>query len=169
MPDKETDLAAMWRRFLGDMETGVNAFAGKAMESEGFSRMMNQTGGLSMAAQKAFGEAMEKYLAGMNLPSRAQLASFGDRLQAIENHLFEIKATLHEMGRAGAASEDGAASAPKPPRTRRPATDGQRGCQARRRRPRNQFRTASRPKCSGRSSAASKASNISPPQGRRWA
>jgi hypothetical protein len=127
MPDKANDMVAMWHRFLGDMETGVNSFANKAMESEGFSRVMNQTGGVSMAAQKAFGEAMEKYLTGMNLPSRAQLVNLGDRLQAIESHLAEIKAMLHQTGRSGDALQNGAAGIPKPPRTRRPASDGEKG------------------------------------------
>ena len=127
MPDKANDPAAIWRGFLGDLETGFNSFANKAMESEGFSRVMNQAGGASMAAQKALGEAMEKYLTGMNLPSRTQFIAMGERLQGIENQLVEIKAMLHQIGQSGGAAEDGAAGVRKPPRTRRPPARGEPG------------------------------------------
>ena len=128
MPDKANDPAAIWRGFLGDLETGFNSLAGKAMESEGFSRVMNQAGGASMAAQKALGEAMEKYLTTMNLPSRAQFIAMGERLQGIENQLVEIKAMLYQMGQdGGGVAEDGAAGARKPPRTRRPPSRGEPG------------------------------------------
>jgi hypothetical protein len=127
MPDKANDPAAIWRGFLGDLETGFNSFANKAMESEGFSRVMNQAGGASMAAQKALGEAMEKYLTSMNLPSRAQFTAMGERLQGIENQLVEIKAMLYQMGQGGEAAEDGGAGARKPPRTRRPPSHGEPG------------------------------------------
>jgi hypothetical protein len=127
MPDKANDPAALWRGFLGDLESGFNSFANKAMESEGFSRAMNQAGGASMAAQKALGEAMEKYLTSMNLPSRTQFINMGERLQGIENQLIEIKAILHEMRQADGTGEQGAADVRKPPRTRRPQSRGEPG------------------------------------------
>jgi hypothetical protein len=127
MPDKANDPAAIWRGFLGDLETGFNSFANKAMESEGFSRVMNQAGGASMAAQKALGEAMEKYLTSMNLPSRTQFIAMGERLQGIENQLVEIKAMLHQMGQSGGAAEDGGAGVRGPPRTRQPPSRGEPG------------------------------------------
>ena len=127
MPDKANDPAAIWRGFLGDLESGFNSFANKAMESEGFSRVMNQAGGASLAAQKALGEAMEKYLTSMNLPSRAQFIAMGERLQGIENQLVEIKTMLHRMAQDGGTAEEGAAGARKPPRTRRPQSRGEPG------------------------------------------
>lgn len=119
MAEKINDPVAMWQRLLGDMETGFNAFANKTMQSEDFSRAMNQAGNVSMAAQKALAEGMERYLTGMNLPSRAQLAHLGERLQAIETQLHEIKALLHQMHGASAAAGSASATA-RPPRTRRP-------------------------------------------------
>ena len=124
MPDKANDPAAIWRGFLGDLESGFNSFANKAMESEGFSRVMNQAGGASMAAQKALGEAMEKYLTSMNLPSRAQMVSMAERLQSIEGQLNEIKAMLHQMRNNSGAPQGGSSAAPRPPRTRRPPAAG---------------------------------------------
>jgi hypothetical protein len=125
MPDKANDPAAIWRGFLGDLETGFNSFANKAMESEGFSRAMNQAGGASIAAQKALGEAMEKYLTSMNLPSRTQFIAMGERLQGIENQLVEIKAMLHQMGQDGGMADNAGGGVRRPPRTRQPPSRGE--------------------------------------------
>ena len=63
---------------------------------------------------------MEKYLASMNLPSRAQMIGMAERLQSIEGRLNEIRSLLHagasQFGRSGRA----ATGAPRPPRTKRP-------------------------------------------------
>lgn len=119
MSNQSNDPADVWRTMLAEMEKGYNAFANQAMGSQEFSRVMNQAGNASFGAQKALGDLMEKYLTGMNLPSRAQLTNMGERLQAIESQLNEIKALLYRThGDANAAS--GLASLPKPPRTKRP-------------------------------------------------
>src|SRR5947207_4442062 len=117
MADKSNDPAAIWQNLLGEMEKGFNAFANQAMASPEFSKVVNQVGGVSAGAQKQLGELMEKYLTSMNLPSRAQLANFGERLQAIEGQLNEITALLRQLQGGTAAAGGGAA---KPPRTRRP-------------------------------------------------
>src|SRR5450432_376467 len=97
MADKSNDPVAMWQNMIGEMEKGFNAFAGKAMESPEFSKVVNQVGGVTAGAQKHLGEMMEKYLVGMNLPSRSQMVGMAERLQAIEGQLNEIKALLHQM------------------------------------------------------------------------
>ena len=122
MPNQSNDPAEVWRTFLAEMEKGFNSFANRAMGSQEFSRAMNQAGGATFGAQKALGDLMERYLISMNLPSRAQLTNMGERLQAIENQLGEIKALLHRThGDCHAApSPADLAPVPKPPRTRRP-------------------------------------------------
>ena len=89
MADKSNDPVAMWQNMLGEMEKGFNSFAGKAMESPEFSKVVNQVGGVTAGAQKQLGDLMEKYLVGMNLPSRAQMVSMAERLQSIEGQLNE--------------------------------------------------------------------------------
>jgi hypothetical protein len=121
--DKSSDPVAIWHDLLGEMEKGFNAFANQAMASPQFSKAVNQVGGASAGAQKQLGELMEKYLTSMNLPSRAQLSNFGERLQAIEARLNEITVLLHQLnskagGQAGPAG--GAPPVTRPPRTRRP-------------------------------------------------
>jgi hypothetical protein len=90
------------------------------MASPQFSKVVNQVGGATAGAQKQLGDLMEKYLVGMNLPSRAQMVSMAERLQSIEGQLNEIKALLHQMHSNPGAPEGGTAGVPKPPRTRRP-------------------------------------------------
>ena len=118
MADKSNDPVAIWQNMIGEMEKGFNAFAGKAMASPEFSKVMNQVGSVGAGAQKQLGELMEKYLTSMNLPSRAMMIGLGERLQSIESQLNEIKALLHQAHTSSGVAATPAA--PKPPRTRRP-------------------------------------------------
>lgn len=119
MADKGNDPFAVWQTMLGEMEKGFNAFANQAMASPEFSKTMNQAGGATAGAQKQLSEAMEKYLVGVNMPSRAQMVDMAVRLQSIEAQLAEIKALLvQERGSAGPQAPGPAT--PRPPRTKRP-------------------------------------------------
>lgn len=120
MATKGSDPLELWHTMLGEMEKGFNAFANQAMASPEFSRTMNQVGGVAAGAQKQFGDLMERYLVAMNLPSRAQLTAMGERLQAVEAQLHEIKALLQQVHHNSAASEQTVVAMPRPPRTRRP-------------------------------------------------
>lgn len=122
MPTQSNDPAEIWRTLLAEMEKGFNSFANQAMGSQEFSRVMNQAGGVTFGAQRSLGELMERYLSSLNLPSRAQLVNMGERLQAIETQLNEIKAMLHsnQQRAATTAAPEGLPPLPKPPRTRLP-------------------------------------------------
>ena len=120
MADKSNDPVAIWQTMIGEMEKGFNSFANQAMASPEFSKVVNQVGGVSAGAQKQLGELMEKYLAGMNLPSREQMIGMAERLQSIEGQLSEIKAMLYQMQRTNGINEGGSTGAPRPPRTKRP-------------------------------------------------
>ena len=62
---------------------------------------------------------MERYLTGMNMPSRTQMVDFGDRLQSIERDVSEIKMMLRHLVQPTAAG-DPALAPPRPARTKRP-------------------------------------------------
>ena len=124
MAEKSNDPVAIWQNMLGEMEKGFNSFANQAMASPEFSKVVNQVGGVSAGAQKQLGDLMEKYLVGMNLPSRAQMASMAERLQSIEGQLNEIKALLYQAQQGSGAPTGGPATAPRPPRTKRPPPAG---------------------------------------------
>ncbi|OAF11257.1 hypothetical protein [Bradyrhizobium neotropicale] len=122
MTDKMNDPVALWQRMIGEMEKGFNSLATKAMETPEFSQAMNRAGGAAAGAQKQFGDLMEKYLLSMNLPSREQMTGIAERLQSIEGQLGEIKSMLSQMSAASGGSQIGAA--PRPPRTKRPPSEG---------------------------------------------
>ena len=122
MADKPNDPVQLWHSMLAEMEKGFNAMATQVMGSEQFSKTAHQLTGASVGAQKTMGDMMERYLVGMNMPSRAQMVSMGERLQTIEAQLNEIKAVLYRAY-PDAMSEDGAATS-RPPRTRQPPSAG---------------------------------------------
>ena len=122
MTDKTNDPVAMWQKMVGEMEKGFNSFATKAMETPEFSQAMNRAGGAAAGAQKQFGDLMEKYLLSMNLPSREQMTGIAERLQAIEGQLGEIRSMLSQMSANSTGSPID--SAPRPPRTKRPPSEG---------------------------------------------
>jgi hypothetical protein len=122
MTDKITDPVALWQKMVGEMEKGFNSFATKAMETPEFSQAMNRAGGAAAGAQKQFGDFMEKYLLSMNLPSREQMTGIAERLQAIEGQIGEIRSMLNQMSASSSVSSIDAA--PRPPRTKRPPSEG---------------------------------------------
>lgn len=119
MSDKPNDPVQVWHTMLAEMEKGFNAMANQVMGSEQFSRVTHQVTGASVGAQKTVGDLMERYLVSMNLPSRAQMVNMGERLNAIEGQLNEIRALLNRV-HADVASQGNGLAAPKPPRTRQP-------------------------------------------------
>jgi hypothetical protein len=124
MADKSNDPVAIWQTMVGEMEKGFNAFANQAMASPEFSKAVNRVGGVTAGAQKQLGDLMEKYLATMNLPSRAQMVGMAERLQSIEGQLHEIKAMLQQMQPGSGAPQGVSAAVAKPPRTKKPPPAG---------------------------------------------
>ena len=124
MVDSSNDPLALWRKMIGEMEKGFNAFANQAMTSPQFSKAMNQASGATAGAQKQLSDLMEKYLLAMNLPSRAQMVGMAEQLQSIEAQLNEIK-TLLLQANNNAGAPQGDPAAPKPQRARRPPPAGE--------------------------------------------
>ncbi len=122
MAHKGGDPFQVWRDVLGEMEKSMNSIGSQAMETPEFSRVMNQIGGLSAGAGKAFGDAMERYLQSINVPSRAQVVSLAEQLRNIEGQLADIKSLLMRVH--GDASGAPVSDVPRPPRTRQPKPAG---------------------------------------------
>ncbi|PIT06311.1 hypothetical protein TSA1_26235 [Bradyrhizobium nitroreducens] len=123
MTDKTNDPVAMWQKMVGEMEKGFNSFANQAMSSPEFSQAVNRAGGVAAGAQKQLGELMEKYLVSMNLPSREQVTGLAERLQSVEAQIGEIKSMLSQMA-ANSGISQGSDGTPRPPRTKRPPSEG---------------------------------------------
>src|SRR5262245_47044897 len=110
-----TDPAAIWRDLVSQWEKGVNEFANKAMSSAEFSQAMHQATSGSLGLQQSLGDLIGKYLTALNLPSRAEMVSIGERLTAIEATLNRIAVAVERMSPDAPAAERG----PRPPRTKR--------------------------------------------------
>lgn len=114
-----------FRDLVGQWERGVNQIANEAMGNEQFSRLMHGATSAAAGAKAGLGEAMERYLATMNLPSRADIVGIGERLQAIEAQLNRLSEIVATMATAESASGHAATRlAPKPKRTRKPPPRG---------------------------------------------
>jgi hypothetical protein len=114
MPDRASaDPLAVWRNMVSQWEKSVNEVANKNMATDQFSGSMNQVMNASLQAQAALGEVMAKYLAGLNLPSRADLLALGEQLGAIESRLATIAVLLERNGAVEPAVKT-------PKRTKRP-------------------------------------------------
>jgi hypothetical protein len=115
------DPAAAWRDLVGQWEKNFNELANRTMGSDEFSKAVNQAMGLTAGMQTSLSEAMGRYLASLNLPSRAEMAGIGERLNAIEERLDRVVDLLQ---RPAGAKPGGATAIPKPPRTKRPPDRG---------------------------------------------
>jgi SMC interacting uncharacterized protein involved in chromosome segregation len=103
------DPLGLWREMLGQWERGLNTVANEAAGSSEFSRAMHQATATGLRMQQAAGEAMEKALAALNLPSRNDILALHERLGRIE-------AAIERLTPAPAEAPPAAAT----PRTRRP-------------------------------------------------
>jgi hypothetical protein len=121
MAERSTpDPAAIWRDLVSQWEKGVNELANKAMGSAEFSRAMNQATSGSLGLQQSLGDLIGKYLMALNLPSRAEMVSIGERLTAIEATLNRIAVSVERLDPNATAAERGV----RPPRTKRAPARG---------------------------------------------
>jgi len=131
MPDNApVDPFAAWRDIVSQWEKSVNSLANREMASDQFSGSMNQMMNVMLRAQQSVGDAMIKYLAALNLPSRADLVALGEQLGSIESQLSRIAVAIERQAQPAASPSPSAASpngappsaAPPSPRTSQPRT-----------------------------------------------
>jgi len=107
------DPLGLWRDMLGQWERGLNSVANQAMGSDEFSRAMHQVTSLGLRMQQSVGEAMEKSLRALNLPSRGDLIAISERIGRIEETLARIES-------AQSTAQPALVDKPRPARTRQP-------------------------------------------------
>jgi TolA-binding protein len=114
------DFGDIWRDLLRRWEDAGNSLGADAMKTAEFSQAMNRATGLSVAAQSMFEQAFSKHLVTMNVPTRADVSSLAERLQAMEGRIEEIHLMLNERQGNNAPSD----RRTKPTRNRRPPSAG---------------------------------------------
>jgi hypothetical protein len=104
------DPLQMWRKAIAKLESGGNALANRAMDSNEFSSALHQIANLSLGMQQTFEKVLGTYLKKANLPSRAEIVELSHALQRIESKLDRLLPT-----------EPTPDPRPRPARTRVPA------------------------------------------------
>jgi hypothetical protein len=68
-------------------------------------------------------EAMGQYFSALNLPTRTDVISQGERLSSIEERLTSIEASLARLAGAGDAPDGASIRIQRPPRTKQPLSE----------------------------------------------
>jgi hypothetical protein len=116
------DPFAAWRDWLDQTERQLNSYFNQVMGTEQYARFLGQFNDLSLNMQKNMGEAMGRYFASLNLPTREDLAALGQRLASIEQRVAAMERNNPSVGLAGSGPVP--AATPRPPRTKRPPSPG---------------------------------------------
>jgi polyhydroxyalkanoic acid synthase PhaR subunit len=117
------DPFAAWRDWLDQAERQLNSYFNQVMGTEQYTRFLGQFNDFSLNMQKNMSEALTRYFASLNLPTREDLAVLGQRLNALEQRVGAIERgnpPADVVSRATVSS----AAAPRPPRTRKPPASG---------------------------------------------
>ena len=118
------DPFAAWRDWLDQTERQLNNYFNQVMGTEQYARFLGQFGEFSLNMQKNMGEAIGRYFASLNLPTKEDLAALGERLRALEERVASIERSSPALAPAGSAAAL-ASSTPRPPRTKKPLESGE--------------------------------------------
>ncbi len=119
------DPFAMWRDWLSNSERQWNSFLNDAMATDEFGRNMGRMMDVYLAMQKNLNEVMGRYFSALNVPTRTDVMTLGNRLGEIESRLDGIEGAVKALApRPSLAVSPSAvaAAAARPPRTKKPAT-----------------------------------------------
>ena len=119
------DPLAMWRDWLSNSERQWNSFLNDAMATDEFGRNMGRMMDVYLAMQKNLNEVMGRYFSALNVPTRTDVMTLGNRLGEIESRLDGIEGAVKALApkpSLAASSSAVAAAAARPPRTKKPAT-----------------------------------------------
>jgi hypothetical protein len=109
---------AAWRAFVTQSEQQWNAFLNQAMGSDQYSQTLGRMMEMYAGMQKTMADQMARYLGALNMPTRSDIMTLGDRLAMIEDRLAAIERMLARVD--GLAPGGGAGQAGRPPRTKQP-------------------------------------------------
>ena len=112
---KSLDPFSLVRDLVSQLEKGFNEVANPIMKSDGFSQGANKAMSAAMVAKKLAQDLTQRYFEALNIPSRSDIVALTDRLQALEDRMINMQATLDRV--AGSSSRPALAA---PSRTRKP-------------------------------------------------
>ena len=119
--DKIPDPAQMWREWVDQAERQWNSVLTDFMGTEQFGEASGKMMEAFLGVQASMNDATQRYFSALNLPTRTDILSLGERLSAIERSLDEVKAGLNALqpttGRK--SSEGKSVDRPRPRRTKK--------------------------------------------------
>jgi hypothetical protein len=77
----------MWRQVVTKLEGGINSMANSSMNSEQFTRALQQFSQVSTGMQQTFEKVLDGYFKALRLPSQKDIAGLADRLQRLEDKI----------------------------------------------------------------------------------
>jgi hypothetical protein len=77
----------MWRQVVTKLEGGINSMANSSMNSEQFTRALQQFSQVSTGMQQTFEKVLDGYFKALRLPSQKDIAALADRLQRLEDKI----------------------------------------------------------------------------------
>ena len=77
----------MWRQVVTKLEGGINSMANSSMNSEQFTRALQQFSQVSTGIQQTFEKVLDGYFKALRLPSQKDIAALADRLQRLEDKI----------------------------------------------------------------------------------
>lgn len=119
-PPSLLDPFALWRELTVQLEKRANELANQGMQSDEFAKGMQKALGASLLTKKVTQELLKRFFEALNLPTRADTATLGERLHAIEDSLVKLSAAVDRLGGGKPQRHTGLHLA-SPPRTRKPA------------------------------------------------
>lgn len=110
------DPLQLWRDWLNQSEQQLNRLLNEAMSSDAFGQASGRLMEIFLSFQRSMQQATELYFAALNIPTRTDVLSLGERLAIIEERLASIESLLRNVAPEAATSP----ARPRPKRTRKP-------------------------------------------------
>lgn len=108
----------LWRDWLSQSERQWNEYFNNMMSTDEYGQAMGRMMDTYLTAQRNMSEAMGRYFTALNMPTRTDVLTLGNRLTDIEDRLAGIETALTKLAPAPAQAK--AVSRPKPARTKKP-------------------------------------------------
>jgi polyhydroxyalkanoic acid synthase PhaR subunit len=107
-----------WRDWLSQSERQWNEFFNQVMGTDQFGESMGRMMDAYLGTQRTMSDTLGRYFSSMNMPTRTDVLTLGDRLTQIEERLTSIESLV----KAAAPERPTAAEQPrkKPARTKKP-------------------------------------------------
>jgi polyhydroxyalkanoic acid synthase PhaR subunit len=111
----------LWRDWLGQSERQWNEFFNNMMSTDEYGQAMGRMMDAYLTTQRSMSEAMGRYFTALNVPTRTDVLTLGNRLTEIEDRLGAIEDGIARL--APDAAKPKAQARPKPARTKKPPSD----------------------------------------------